>query len=60
MTGEPPAIVEQRPESEHDFRRWVRDELKHTREQLGRIGTTLDLLLKMAEQDEKRHEADHG
>jgi hypothetical protein len=43
-------------ETEAEFRSWVRDEFKHTREQLKFIGEALDVLLKLAKHDEERDE----
>jgi hypothetical protein len=43
-------------ETEAEFRSWVRDEFKHTREQLKFIGEALDVLLKLAKHDEEREE----
>lgn len=52
MNANPPAIVEQAPETDQEFRRWVREEFKHQRELHKAHGETLQLILEAMKKDE--------
>jgi hypothetical protein len=55
MDPTPSAVIEQAPESEADFRRWVRDEFKFWREVHRKHGETLELILATLKKDEDDH-----
>jgi hypothetical protein len=55
MNAQPPAIVEPAPETEADFRKWVRDEFKFWRDVHRKHGETLELILATLKKDEDDH-----
>lgn len=56
----PPALIEKAPETEADFRKWVREEFAHQREMQKHTNAALELILKALKVDEQNHEVSNG